>query len=288
MSCEFDLTWTDQAGNSLLLTDPDNGIELMLGALGFDVPPVNNTVGGYVNLDGGTLVKRRRDVRPVTFGLYLQDAVRLRTVIGELAGTFHGPGALTFNDGTHTRTLFSVIYDGGMEGEWSADMGLQRFGWRKLVVSLLALDPWWYDAEQSDPISTAQATAFNSASVAFNDPTVAFNGSDTTLLNVDGDASALPVWTITGPFDSLLVGLAGGQAFVLADALTAGNQIIVDTRPGSRGPRLNGGAIDWSLLTPESRLWDLPVGTPSIIAGASGGAGGSAVTVAFRQRWLTP
>jgi hypothetical protein len=287
MSCDFTLTWTDAVGNSLVLTDPDTGIEMMLGSLGFDVPPINNTIGGYVSLDGGTLVKRRRDVRALTFGLYLRNETRLRTTVSQIASTLQGPGALTFDDGTNIRTLLNVIYDGGMEGEWSAEMGLQRFGWRKLVVSMLALNPWWQDDEQEESISTAQADDFDDAAVDFDDSN-AFDGSDTTTFTVEGDTTALPVWTIDGPYTALLVGVEDGQAFVLASALADGDQIVIDTRPGNRGPRLNGGDIDWSLLTPASRLWELPVGNPTIIAGATGTDGGSAVTVAFRQRWLTP
>jgi hypothetical protein len=149
MSCEFTLTWTDANGDTLVLTDPDTGIEMMLGGIGFDVPPMSNTTAGYVSLDGSTLVKRRRDARPLTFGLYIRDAVRLRTVVSDVARALQGPGVLTFDDDTNVRSLFNVIYDGGLEGEWSADMGLQRFGWRKLVVSMLALNPWWHDEETS-------------------------------------------------------------------------------------------------------------------------------------------
>jgi hypothetical protein len=288
MSCEFTLTWTDANGDTLVLTDPDTGIEMMLGGIGFDVPPMSNTTAGYVSLDGSTLVKRRRDARPLTFGLYIRDAVRLRTVVSDVARALQGPGVLTFDDDTNVRSLFNVIYDGGLEGEWSADMGLQRFGWRKLVVSMLALNPWWHDEETSATINTAQSTDFDDAGTLFDDPDVAFDGSSETTVAVLGDATALPVWTITGPSDELLVGLQGGQSFVLAAALADGDVITVDTRPGNRGPRLNDGEIDWSLLTPSSRLWELPVGWPVVVAGATGTDGGSAVTVAFRQRWLTP
>jgi hypothetical protein len=105
---------------------------------------------------------------------------------------------------------------------------------------------------------------------------------------VDGDAAASPITTIVGPFDTLQVGIAGGQTFELAAALAGGDTIIVDTNQGNRGPRRNAGPIDWSLLTPASRLWDLPLGNSVLNAAATGDSGASLIEVSWRERWLTP
>ncbi len=98
----------------------------------------------------------------------------------------------------------------------------------------------------------------------------------------------MPLTTITGPFTTLQVGVAGGETFEITSALSEFDTLTVDAYPGRRGPSLNGGPVDWSLLTPASRLWELPKGATVLNAFATGGTGSSAITVAYRPRWLTP
>jgi hypothetical protein len=230
------------------------------------------------------LVKSRRTVRPIILPLMLTDPTRVQTKVASIAAALVGPSTITISDGTVTRSLLNVIYEAGLEGVRSREMAGQT--WRKFAVSLLALDPWWYGASTSVQLTFAAAVAFDAA-ITFNNA-IGFDGSDANPVTVSGYATAFPTTTITGPFTTLQVGVAGGQTFTLAAALAAGSTIIVDTKPGNRGPRLNAGAIDWSLLTPASRLWELPVGSSVLNAAATGTTGASIVEVAWRERWLTP
>lgn len=278
------LTWTDANGSTHDLYDPASLI-VVEGALGLEAPPITNTIAPFVGLDGGALIKRRRPVRPIVLPIILRHSTRALTKIAEVAAALQGPGELTHNDGTNSRTLLDVYYESGLEGARFRTAG-SAGTWRRFVVSLVALNPWWHDDATTVAINTG-AISFNDAATAFN-AAVDFNGRGETTLTVAGDTTALPIWTIDGPYTTLSVAAQGGQSFELAGALADGDQIVIDTRPGNRGPRLNGGDIDWSLLTPESRLWELPAGSPVVACGASGDDGGSGVSVAYRQRWLTP
>lgn len=278
------ITWTDADGVNHDLYDPTAWI-VVEGALGLEAPPMTNTVAPFVGLDGAALIKRRRPVRPIVLPILVRHPTRALTQIAAVAKALQGPGELTLADGTNTRTLLDVYYEYGLEGSRVRSAG-SAGTWRRFVVSMVALNPWWHDAATVAAISTG-AVAFDDASTDF-DAAIDIDGRAETTLTVNGDTTALPTWTIDGPYSSLIVANQGGQSFQLASALADGSRLVIDTRPGNRGPRLNGGAIDWSLLTADSRLWELPAGSPVVACGAAGDDAGSAVSVSYRQRWLTP
>jgi len=273
------LTWIGSTGTYELI-DEANGVDVWEPSTGLRTAPVELTLAPYLTADGSVLVRSRRGVRPVTLTLFVEDDTRVTDVLGPLERALQGPGTLRFDDGTVIRDLLNVVYESGFEGY---ERNLQS---RVLSVTLLALDPWWYGESNVASLTFAAAVGFNAA-IAFSGAT-GFSGSDANPVTVAGDASAFPTTTIVGPFTTLQVGVAGGQTFQLAAALAAGSTITVDTTPGNRGPRLNAGEIDWSLLTPTSRLWELPVGASVLNAAATGTTGASIVEVAWRERFLTP
>ena len=277
------LTWIDTNGATTVLDDT-TGFRLLTGSVGLDVPPTELNTSAYLSSDGSVLVKRRRGERRVALPMYLNTGSSVSTAVGQAATFFQGPGTLRYS-GVNTRELTNVLYEAGMEGDWSDAVAVNET-WRKVVVSLRVLDPWWYGATASVQLTFAAAVGFDAA-ITF-DNAIGFDGSDANPVTIAGDAPASPVTTIVGPFTTLLVGVAGGQTFTLTSALAAGSTIVVDTSTGNRGPRLNGGAIDWSLITDASRLWELPLGSSVLNAAATGTTGASIVEVAWRERWLTP
>lgn len=277
------LTWIDAEGTSTIL-NASTGFRFLTGGVGLDVPPTELNTAAYLSSDGSVLVKRRRGHRRVALPIYINTGGSVSTAVGQAASFFQGPGTLRYT-GINTRDLTNVIYEAGMEGDWGDNVAVNET-WRKLVVGLIALDPWWYGTTQTVSLTFAAAVTFNAA-ITFNNA-IGFDGSDANPVTVAGDAPVFPTITITGPFTTLLVGFAGGQTFQLTSALAAGSTIVVDSKPGNRGPRLNAGPIDWSLLTPASRLWELPVGFSVLNAAATGNTGASLVEVSWRQRWLTP
>lgn len=275
------LTWTAADGTQTVL-DGSSGIRVTRGALGLDVPPVTNTLDPYAAFDGAALIKRRRTARAVTLPLYIKHASRAQTLLAAVAAAFQGPGKLRYADGTVDVELRNVIYDGGIPGDQSKTVSK---AWRRVVAGLVALDPWWYGAAQSVSLSLSAATAF-SAAAAFS-AAIPFDGGNAVGVVNGGDTEAWPVTTITGPA-STFTATQDGIGWSLASALSSGDTLVVDTRPGSRGPRLNGGAVDWSLLTESSRLFTIPDGMSQVVSGATGTSGATSATLVFEPRLLTP
>lgn len=277
----FTLTWTDADGASTDLVRSE-GLLVTRGPIGLDAPPVDNVLGQFTATDGASLTSRRRTPRQVILPFHLEHGTRVQTRVAQLARMLQGPGELTWTDGTSSRKLRRVIYEAGLSGDLSAASSPT---WRRAVVSLLALDPWWYGESTSVPLSIAAATAFDAA-IPFDDA-IPFDGGASTSITVDGDADAFPVVTVVGPVSALTVS-NGVQAWQLAAAVASGATIEVDSRPTSRGPRVLGGETDWSLLTEGSRLWTLPAGSASIVANATGTSGATSITAQWESRWLTP
>lgn len=280
------LVWidTDNVSTDLVAS---SGYEHLVGMIGMDAPPVENNMSPYLSSDGSTLVKARRPERRVGIPLLVNTSgTNVRDLIANLADILRGPGTLRFEQDERTRDLTNVIYEMGMEGDENPTLALAD-QWRKVVVGLIALDPWWYGESKSVTLSYGADIDFDDSGTDF-DESIGFNGSTATPVSVSGHTAVSPVTTIEGPFTTCQVGLAGGQTFALADALADGDTITVDSRPASRGPSLNGGPIDWSLLTPASRLWELPTGSSTLNTAVTGDGGASNIEVEYRERWLTP
>lgn len=273
------LTWTAADGTVTVL-DGSAGIWWRKGPIGLQAPDPTNTIDDYTSFDGGVLVNRRRSVRALILPIYLIHATRVQTVMSKLAAMLQGPGTLQYADGTDTRMLKQVIYEAGIDGSGIANK-LQRM----LAVSMIALDPWWYGPANSQALSTGAVTAFDAA-ISF-DAAIPFDGGVGAGVTVLGDAEAYPVITVIGPATTLTVS-ANGLSWSIAVALLSTDTLVVDHRPGSRGPRLNGGAVDWSLLTEASRLWTLPAGSTSVVSGIVGGTGATSIIMAWEPRYLTP
>lgn len=274
------LLWTGANGVSIPFTT-DNGILVTQSPIGMDAPPVDLVEEGTVNGDGAVLIAKRYPPRSFVVPIFLE-ASRIRDVTSLLVRGLAGPGELEFQDGTVFRTLRQVYYAGGLEG--TPNMTNE---WAVTAVALRALDPLWYGGEETYELNIGATVAFDAA-VPFDDPSTPFDGGDITPFIVDGDAPAFPRFTITGAFATLVVGIPSGEQWELAAPLASGDVITIDSTPGSRGPSLNGGPIDWSLLTPESRLFTLAASdTTSLIVAAAGTDGSSEVLFSFEPRFFT-
>lgn len=280
------LTWQTGDGTVVPL-DGTEGVAVLNGTAGFDVPPVELQIEQRVAFDGGVVFRRRMPPRPVTLRLELDETVM---TMRQLAAMFADPsasGTLIATTNAVERTLESVVYESGLEGDSSSDRGY-GLGWRDVTVGLLAMDPWWLGPQETADLNFAAATGFNAA-VGFNDSLTPFNGGDSKTVPVAGDTAAFPVFVIDGPFTTLtVVHPASLESIELSAALADGDQIVIDATPGNRGPRLNGGDVDWSLLTPASRLFTLVPTADTVSINSTGSSGNSAVEVRWRNRYLVP
>lgn len=284
----YEFVWVAADGRTIALT-PTDGFTILAGVQGLDAPPVELFSESRTEGDGSVLVKRRTGVRYVALPLYVNTGQHVRTPISLLSDVFRGPGQLRVSDdGSNYRTLRDVYYETGLQGDESRGVSMPS-AWRKFVVSLQALDPWWYASAEGQVMTLGDTSAFSASGIDFDDPDVPFDGGQSTTFQVGGHADAYPVWTLSGPFDAgCVVLVAGSQQFETADAIPDAQYLTVDTRPASRGPSLNGGAVDWSLLTAASRLPTFTPGTVSVAISSSGTDGGSTVVAEWEPRWLTP
>lgn len=277
----FTLSWTAADGTTTALSRA-NGLLITKGPVGLDAPPVQNALSQFTTTDGASLGQQRYPERAIALPMFVEHPTRVATRIAELARMVRQPGTLTRTDDTTTRQLRRVIYSGGLEGDLSTAASPV---WRRLVLSLVALDPFWYGPTSTQALTIGTGTGFDDA-VSF-DAGVPFDGGLATSISVDGDLGAFPVFSITGPATTLVV-TDGTDAWQIAAALSSGQTLTIDTRPTTQGPRLGSGGVDWSLLTEASRLFELRSGTSSLIAAASGTSAATSVTVSWESRWLTP
>lgn len=275
------LTWRDANSVATVLSEA-NGYKVLRPAMGLGAAAPQNNIENYVAFDGAALTNRRRGTLPVLLPVLVRDAARAQTLIAALAKMLQGPGQLEYADGTNTRYLKSVIYEGGLDGNMADAVNPL---WRKVAVSLLALDPWWYGPATSQVLSTASPTTFDAA-VSF-DSVLPFDGGGSTAVPILGDTEIYPVFSVTGPATTLVVS-SGGFGWAIASPLGGGDTLVVDHRPSSRGPRKNGGAVDWSLLTQSSRLFPVAQGTTAVITGATGTTGATVLVMSYDPRYLTP
>lgn len=281
------ITWVDSTGTFTL--DDTNGIDVLEGATGLDLPPVSVAWEQRVTFDGAGLVNERFEARQILLPLFFYDAAgNGRDKVAAfgrrllLAGSAGGELRVT-QDG-RTRSLFQVRRTAGLEG-LETPIG----NWRQMPVELTAGDPWWYGAEQLQELVLGGETTFDDAAVDFDDVATPFDGGDSTLVLVDGDTVTYPWFTVTGPFTDLSVtSSTTGQSWQLARPLAAGEVLTVDSRPGRRGPLLTGAVRqDWSWVTNRSRMIELRAGSNSFAVGSDGTTGDSKVELRWRSRFAT-
>lgn len=276
------LTWRAADGTETDLDDRTADFFVVAGPVGLDAPTPVNRVEDFLSFDGGTLSQRRRAVRQVVLPFLVTHATRVQTAVARLVRLLQGPGELVFSDGTTSRYLRNVIYEAGLGGDLST---FSLEGDRRVVASLLALDPWWYGQAEIHALSLGASVAFD-APIPF-DASLPFNGGSSESVVVDGDASVFPVITVYGPATEVVLSSAGLSWETVVE-LDESDVLVVDTRPGSRGPRLNGGAVDWSLLTAASRLWTLEPGSQTVQVNVVGEGATTAAQIEFAPRYLTP
>lgn len=281
-------SWLSGAGETVPL-DGTSGVTLALPVLGLDVPPVELQTEQRIAYDGGVVFRYRIPDRPFSLPLYVDEsATSIRNVARWFANPV-APGKLTATTGGEDRTLENVFYESGLEGEYSGNGGGGALPWRMVTVNMRAMDPWWQGPIQSTALNVGAVTAFDDAAVTFDASTTPFDGGNATAIPVSGDTYSFPLFVITGPFTTLaLDGGNLGETVVLSAALAAGSQITIDSTPGDRGPKLNGGDVDWSLITSGSRLWTLTNPSDTVAASATGTTGASAVEIRWRNRYLVP
>lgn len=291
------LTFTSVDG-AVWPLDGTTGVTALEGGEGFFEIPVELGLEDLVAFDGASLYRSRFAPRRLVLPLLLSDSTEILSVwrrlssallarpISPLPGVGSRGGTLTYDGPGGQRTLENVVFESADRSMTGYDLQASRDD--KMVVSLLALDPWWYGPIESTTMNLAAGTPIDAA-IPIDDPNTPMDGGDSTQVTVAGDELSFPTFVIDGPFTTLtLDGPTTGETITLAGALADGDQIVVDASPLNRGPRLNGDPVSWQLLTPTSRLFLLPRPVAVVSMNATGTGANSRVELRWRNRYMTP
>lgn len=209
---------------------------------------------------------------------------QLRTLRGWL-NPLAGPGRLrAYLADTSVRELVCNYLAGAEEDEGTQYRGP---GWMEQPLVFRAVDPFWYD-QTATVLSFSAATPPLFFAVPFIPLHLGASGvaSAFGIVNM-GDVEMWPIWTIHGPCTTLtLTNITTGLVLAAAIVLGATESLTVDTTPFVKTVVKQDGTNQYGTLSAASALWSLPVGNNSISLSLTGGGAASAITLAYKQRYL--
>jgi hypothetical protein len=293
------LVWWDPDGIEWDLTgdinDPDGALVADWGITGLGAPPRKLVTkplpaGGvqvtHLNIDAGQIAIPLHIVHPTQQGFYaLRD--RLRAALHPTRSGRPAPGALVYTRVDGTARQLEAICTAAPEDRDIDKSGPTGQPWQATVLEFLAPDPYWSDVtplrvEFTPPLASSFLGRFWTVSPQ------RVRG-DTQVVN-DGQVDAYPIWSITGPADSVhIANVSTGGAFTFQRRLGEGEQILIDTGRGRQAVRSADGAnrmaaLDW----PAASLWALIPGANDVRIQMANPGPGAAVVVEFRRRYEGP
>jgi phage-related protein len=102
-----------------------------------------------------------------------------------------------------------------------------------------------------------------------------------------GDVEAWPIWTITGPGNTItLTNTTTGKALVLSITLTGGQVLTIDTRPGHKTVTREDGSNQFATVSSTSSLWELVTGNNAVTLAISETTTASGLQLQYKQRYF--
>lgn len=160
--------------------------------------------------------------------------------------------------------------------------------WTSFVVTFRSLDPCWSDAT---PVTLVFQGADEAAGVPPMPPVVLspYSVLGDLVVNNTGNASAFPVWRISGPGTPTLTNITTGRSFGLAVALAEGETVTIDTAPDGGAYAIDQDDEDrWPDLVKSSPrdLWELVKGPNRLDLTLAGSSSASRIELSYLRRWL--
>lgn len=287
------LIWYDPTGTRSTLTGFMEGVEVLEGVHGLQMPAIRTNRAPVAGLPGTRLQNVQHDFRTIDIPVLFEatSAEQLRDLLATWRHRFdptRGDGQLWYVTSTATRTLTCRYMEGLEADEDSAHFSPTR---QTAVLVFAADDPYWYDFNTSSQSWALAGTVpkwfapptksilpLSFASSAVNGTNSIFN---------DGEVEAWPKWTIDGPATAITVtNDLTDETFTWAHALAAGERLVIDTRPGVKTVLWNA-APAFSYLT-SYQLFALAPGLNIVTVALAGAAAGSNVTVEWKPAYLGP
>lgn len=280
------LTFYDAAGNSVNLNDGTN-IKVLFGDMGNLMPPIKHAEE-QVPLEAGSrfiqanVQPRRVDVPVAIKGTSRTDFLsNLRDLFGVL-GNFSEGGYLRWGGSDGITRDLKCLYAGGVEGRFRDRQS--SYVWTKAIISFRAFDPYWYAiSETTESYTTGEVATFFpffplslASSEVFATPTI----------TVLGDVESWPVWTIIGPGSNpLFRNFTTDKLLSLTYSLGAGEQIIIDTRPGQKTIKLGDDTNLFEYLSNTSSLWPLIKGANLLRLELTGADENTRIDLSYYNRY---
>ena len=186
-----------------------------------------------------------------------------------------------------TSRQIDVMCTSGTEQTEDTDTQDAYQRWTTYGLTFQPMSPYWQDDTDTTQVFRAapsDAGILPLLPVKLS-PSVVLG--ETSITN-NGDADAWPVWTITGPGTPTITNTTTDRSFGLDAALSEGEVVTVDTRPGSVSAVDDDGDDRWSDLVKSSPrdLWQLVPGVNELNLQMTGSGDGTSIQLAYRRRWL--
>jgi phage-related protein len=285
------IAWIEPDGTSTQLVQ-SNGLIITDGPLGRFHAPVGLTEDEVGGLDGSLPRNVRLKAREVSIpvAILADDLLELRALEREWARRLsptRGEGKLRFHLGDGTAREFTrVICTDPLKGDEGRAQASRRH--QRAVLVFRCLDPYGYDTvDTTRLLAGGDQTAF----FPFLPMHLTAGAIGATVqINNDGDAAAWPVWTVVGPGTGITITnqTTGAVLSMPTLALTAGQTLTIDTRPGRKSVTRNDGtnlygSVNWATST----MGPLIDGLNNVVVAVGSSTSATLASVSYRRRYLT-
>jgi phage-related protein len=278
-----------RAGTVLPLTEP-NGWSILPGVQGLDDPPRALIEVEPATGDGSLVMDARYQAREVFLPLHYaapdKDTGTLRATLRGLAALCDvKAGSSVTLDVAHTdgsrRLIDGLLAQPYAQTVTSGEGAL----WRTIGLTLRCPDPFFYsETRQAGWTLGGEPRPFLGDTFL---PVQLDNSQvlGAAIIDNPGDAHAYPVWTLTGPCDTVTV-TTGDTTWTVPAGLTDAETLVIDARRGVKTCQINGVSA-WGRLAPGSVIATLAPGDNLLDFEAVGATAATTISVRWAERWLT-
>lgn len=151
-------------------------------------------------------------------------------------------------------------------------------------------DLWYADAEASVSVNIVPPAGGGLLSPLASPLATTTDSDRSSAFTVAGEVPTWPVFEIAGPITNPVVEVVGVLRMEFRTTLSAGQTIVVDTRPWARSILRNGASVAGVLSRTSTRLSraSIPVGTHEIVLRGASQPGTASARVRWRDAYLTP
>lgn len=273
------VSWTGQDGSEWDLSDPSGGVALLMdGVEGLHFPKVTRYTSKSRVVPGHRLRGWQAEPRDVFWHLWVwadgsqvwldRQAAFFRTIHPS------NPGMWRVEAAGRARSLQLT---GVFDSPYTYQVDPVRRGWALYPVALEAAAPYWEGEPATyGPWRVTGGVPFIPAGGAPPFQRSSFMSTSQAVVANPGDVDVWPVWRVTGPLTDVRLGIAG-SLIVVPFALTAGQELVIDTDP--RRPTATRNGIDVTAQLGLQSYAQVPSGQQVPITVTVTGSGGVSCTI---------